>query len=167
MTKSPYPRAAKLLKKFGIDPRVVMLESINSIAYSELQLDADGNRVRDNNGNIVWRRVAWPKDPATGATIGHKVMRALKEDRAEAVGSDEVPADTLNPSPPLRALSSVPIMDKALLARCRYDMNPSEENLADLEETHKVLTDDEAGEVEVMYRKMLEENPITREQGAE
>lgn len=164
MIKSPYPKTAKLLEKFHIDPRVVMLESINGLAYSELQLDAAGNRMRDNNGNIVWRRKTWPIDPATGTTIGWDVIRALKDDRARIAVAGVELADT---PPALRALNSVPVMDKALLARCRYDMNPSEENLIDLNATHRILTDDEAGEVEAMYRKMLEENPVTREQGAE
>lgn len=139
MSGTPYPRTVELLKREGIDPSLLTVNGINQNSYLQIVLDADGNKVLNENGNIAAVQRAWPRPG-----LGEEVMNAMIED-IRAKEPFQVKREDGDQAYPI---------DRVVLLRRRYDMDPTEENAKAWLDAENLLSPSEFDDYMDLYRKV-------------
>lgn len=80
MTKPPercrYPRTYMLVEKHGLNPELILVDSITADGYDELVLDDDGDRMFDAKNRLITDHSSWPS-----TLSGALVVKTMEEER--------------------------------------------------------------------------------------
>lgn len=136
---SPYPKTMEFLIAEGIDPSIIAVGDINEATYTEIIVDAKGNRMMRDNGTLHVRRREWPRP-----CMGEEVMRLMLADIRNLTPMQVVSADG----------TIINRVDNTVILRRRYDMDPTEAHSKAWLNAENGLTEDEFEQYMALYRSL-------------
>lgn len=141
---SPYPKTMEFLIAEGIDQSIITVDDINEATYTEIIVDAKGNRMMRDNGTLHARRREWPRPG-----MGEEVMRLMLED--------------IRNFPPMKVVDEhgtlVNPVDNVVILRRRYDMDPTEAHSQAWLDAEKRLSEEEFEQYMALYRSLPSIDP--------
>lgn len=142
-----FPKAVALLESMGIDANLILVDGIHYESYRTIRVGSDGKRLIDpQTGDFLVETHPWSRE------TGEKVLNTILEDIADH-----------NKENPIRVLGEEHSIDRVVLLRRVWDMDPSEEAARIFVAAENELTPTEFAAYQDLYRKVSETTPIKSE----